>query len=73
MIAKMKSRAARCSFCGKSQGEVTQIVAGRPQAAHGVPRRLVGKSSFICNECVLRYKNILTSSEIKTSPASVVE
>jgi hypothetical protein len=59
MIARMKARALRCSFCGKSRGEVDNIVAGAPHAANA--RR--GKSSFICNECVYRFNELLTSNE----------
>jgi ATP-dependent protease Clp ATPase subunit len=69
MIAKMKARKYRCSFCGRSQGEVGQIVAGAPQASHGVPRRMVGKSSFICDECVKRCNRIIAGLEITTAPA----
>jgi len=60
MIAKMKALGVRCSFCGKSRGEVTDIVAGSPHAAKG--RR--NKSSFICNECVRRFNQLLASNEI---------
>jgi len=70
MIAKIKAPGVRCSFCGKSRGEVTDIVAGAPHAAKA--RRTPGKSSFICNECVLRFNQLLASSEANTTlvPAS---
>jgi hypothetical protein len=64
MIAKMKARGVRCSFCGKSRSEVTDIVGGAPHAS-GAPRRMAGKSSFICNECVRYFNQLLASSEIK--------
>jgi transposase-like protein len=64
MIAKMKARGVRCSFCGKSRSEVTDIVGGAPHAS-GAPRRMAGKSSFICNECVRHFNQLLASSEIK--------
>jgi hypothetical protein len=36
-----------------------------------VPRRMVGKSVFICNECVLRCKSMITGSDIPgRSPAT---
>jgi transposase-like protein len=38
---------------------VSNIVVGSPHAAKG--RR--SKSSFICNECVRRFNQLLTSSE----------
>jgi ATP-dependent protease Clp ATPase subunit len=60
MIAKMKARGVRCSFCGKSRSEVSNIVAGAPHAANS--RR--NKSSFICNECVRRFNQLLASSEV---------
>jgi ATP-dependent protease Clp ATPase subunit len=69
MIAKVKAHTFRCSFCGRSQGEVGQIVAGAPQASRGVPRRMVGKSAFICSECVKRYSKIIAGSESSNTPA----
>jgi len=63
MIAKMKARGFSCSFCGKSKGEVANIVAGTPQRAPGVPKQMIGKSAFICNECVERYHEMVTSPE----------
>ncbi len=64
MIAKMKARGFSCSFCGRSKGEVANIVAGTPQRAPGVPKRMIGKSAFICNECVERYHEMVTSPEL---------
>jgi ATP-dependent protease Clp ATPase subunit len=69
MIAKMKARKYCCSFCGRSQGEVGQIVKGAPQASHGVPRRMVGKSAFICDECVMRCNRIIAGTESTNAPA----
>jgi hypothetical protein len=71
MIAKMKARGFRCSFCGKSNGEVSAIVAGAPQAAPGVPRQMIGKSAFICNECVKHYHQIMTGPEVRSTPVVV--
>jgi hypothetical protein len=71
MIAKMKARGFHCSFCGKAKGEVSSIVAGAPQAAPGVPRQMIGKSAFICNECVRLYHQIMTAPELPTSTAVV--
>ena len=63
MIAKMKARGFSCSFCGRSKGEVANIVAGTPQRAPGVPKQMIGKCAFICNECVERYHAMVTSAE----------
>jgi hypothetical protein len=71
MIAKMKAQGFHCSFCGKARGEVSSIVAGAPQAAPGVPRQMIGKSAFICNECVRRYHQIMTAGEHPIRPAVV--
>jgi hypothetical protein len=71
MIAKMKARGFHCSFCGKEKGEVSSIVAGSPQAAPGVPRQMIGKSAFICNECVRLYHQRITASELVT-PVAVI-
>ena len=70
MLAKVEARKNRCSFCGRARTEVSELVAGAPQAAPGVPRRMVGKSAFICNECVLRCKNIMTASDISARPVT---
>jgi len=70
MIAKMKARGFSCSFCGRSKGEVANIVTGTPQRGPGVPKRMIGKSAFICNECVERYHEMVTGPEISQhSPA----
>jgi len=62
MIARMKAQGVCCSFCGKSRGEVSDIVAGAPHTATG--RRARKKSSFICNECVRRFRHLLANSEV---------
>lgn len=64
MIAKMKARGFRCSFCGRSKGEVANIMAGTPQRAAGVPRKMIGKSAFICNECVRHYYQMVTGPKV---------
>jgi len=69
MIAKMKASAFCCSFCGKSKDEVTAMMAGAPAATAGVPRRMIGKSAFICNECVQHYYQKLSAPELPTNPA----
>jgi hypothetical protein len=68
MIAKMKARGFCCSFCGKSRDEVSAMMAGAPPATAGVPRPMIGKSAFICNECVQRYSQKLTAPDVPTTP-----
>jgi len=69
MIARMKGSGVRCSFCGKSRGEVAEIVAGAPHAAK--TRR--PKSSFICNECIRRFNQLLASDEATLVSASTLK
>ena len=71
MIAKMKARGFRCSFCGRAKGEVANIMAGTPQHTPGVPKQMVGKSAFICNECVSRYYQLVSNQEIATATSVV--
>ncbi len=71
MIAKMKARGFRCSFCGRSRDEVANIMAGTPQRMPGVPRQMIGKSAFICDECVRRYYQMVTGTEVSKTPVVV--
>jgi len=68
MIAKMKARGFCCSFCGRSKDEVANIMAGTPQHAPGVPRKMIGKSAFICDECVRRYYQMVSSPRPRSAP-----
>jgi len=43
-------------------------VTGTPQRAPGVPRRMIGKSAFICDECVRHYYQIVTGAEVSQPP-----
>ena len=70
MIAKMKARGFSCSFCGRAKGEVANIVTGTPQRAPGVPKRMIGKSAFICNECIAHYRQLVRRPDL--SPSSSV-
>ena len=45
------------------------MMTGAPQAAAGVPQGMIGKSAFICNECVHQYYQKLSAPEIPSSPA----
>jgi hypothetical protein len=71
MIAKMKAKGVCCSFCGRSRGEVANIMAGTPQRTPGVPKQMIGKSAFICDECVRRYYQIVTGTDISKAPVVV--
>lgn len=71
MIAKMKARGFRCSFCGRSKGEVANIMAGTPQHAPGVTKKTVAKIAFICNECVRHYYQMVTGTELSSSAVIV--
>jgi hypothetical protein len=73
MIAKMRARGFSCSFCGRSKGEVANIVSGTPQRAPGVPQQMIGKSAFICNECVERYREIVPGPELPRHPAVITK
>jgi hypothetical protein len=73
MIAKMKARGFSCSFCGRSKGEVANIVTGTPQRAPGVPKRMIGKSAFICNECVEHYHQLVSSPELSHNTAAITK
>ena len=53
---------------GKSKDEVSAMMAGAPTAAAGVPRRMLGKSAFICSECVQRYYQKMTAPDIPINP-----
>lgn len=48
-----------CSFCGKSQHEVTKLIAG--------------PAVFICNECVSLCNEIIRSDEVKKLAAEAAE
>jgi ATP-dependent protease Clp ATPase subunit len=71
MIAKMKARGFSCSFCGRSKDEVANIVSGTPQRSPGVPKQMIGKSAFICNECVEHYRQMVTRPELPQGPAAI--
>ena len=64
MIAKMKAFGFSCSFCGRSKGEVANIVSGTPQRTAGVPKQMIGKTAFICNECVQRYREMAITPDV---------
>ena len=73
MIAKMKAHGFSCSFCGRSKGEVANIVTGTPQRAPGVPKQMIGKSAFICNECVELYYEMVTGPKLPGNSAVITK
>lgn len=60
MIAKMRAGGFACSFCGRSKGEVANIMAGTPARTRELPKQMIGRA-FICNECVSRYYQMVTA------------
>jgi len=70
MIAKVKALGFRCSFCGRSKGEVANIMAGMPQRTHGAGQT-ISKSAFICDECVRRYYQMVTGVQLPGTQALV--
>lgn len=46
---EVKTELLHCSFCGKSQDEVTIIIAGSPTVTQ----------AYICNKCVAICNNII--------------
>lgn len=73
MIAKMKAQGFSCSFCGRSKGEVANIIAGTPQRAAGVPRQMIGKSAFICNECIEHYRQIVSNPDVSRNSVAITK
>jgi hypothetical protein len=37
----------------------------------GVPRQMIGKSAFICDECVRRYYQMVDGAELSATPVVV--
>lgn len=72
MIAKMKAHGFCCSFCGRSKDQVENIMAGSPPRIPGIQKPSARKSAFICNECVRRYYQLVTATEI-TAPVVAPE
>ncbi len=48
----------KCSFCNKTQNEVSRLIAGKPQKDIDGTTRTV----FICDECIDLCKSVLTES-----------
>jgi ATP-dependent Clp protease ATP-binding subunit ClpX len=58
----MRIRKLRCSFCRKTENQVSKLVAG--------PRLIVGPRRYICNECVTVANSIMQSNPPPTPAIS---
>ena len=58
----MRIRKLRCSFCRKTEDEISKLVAG--------PRLIVGPKLYICNECVAVANSIMQGKPPPTRAAS---
>lgn len=47
----MRIRKLRCSFCRKTEDQISKLVAG--------PRSVVGPRIYMCNECVAAASSIM--------------
>ena len=56
----MRIRKLRCSFCRKTEDQVSKLVAG--------PRLIVGPRLYICNECVAVADSIMQGN-LPAAPA----
>jgi len=63
----MRIRKLRCSFCRKSEDQISKLVAG--------PRLIVYSRTYICNECVAAASSIMEGNLPSTStvPRSVLQ
>ncbi|HKE55105.1 MAG TPA: hypothetical protein VKB46_00325 [Pyrinomonadaceae bacterium] len=46
-------------------------MAGTPQRMPGVPSKMIGKSAFICDECVRHYYELVAGAKLSGGPAAV--
>lgn len=58
----MRMRKLKCSFCRKTEDEVSKMVAG--------PRSIVGPRLYICNECVAVANSIMQGNSPPAPVAS---
>jgi ATP-dependent Clp protease ATP-binding subunit ClpX len=58
----MRIRKLRCSFCRKTEVQVSKLVAG--------PRLIVGPKLYICNECVAVANSIMQGNPPPTPAVS---
>ena len=62
MIAKMKARGLAVRFAAGRKARSQTSWRERPSARPEFLKRMIGKSAFICNECVERYHKMVTES-----------
>ena len=58
----MRIRKLRCSFCRKTEDQISKLVAG--------PRSITGPRLYICNECVAVANSIMQGNPPPTPTAS---
>lgn len=58
----MRIRKLRCSFCRKTEDQVSKLVVG--------PRFIVGPKLYICNECVAVANSIMQGNPPSTPAVS---
>lgn len=58
----MSIRKMRCSFCRKTEDEISKLVAG--------PMLFYGPTLYICNECVAAAESIMRADSPSTRPVS---
>jgi len=58
----MRIRKLRCSFCRKTEDQISKLVAG--------PRLIVGPKLYICNECVAVANSIMQGNPPPTPAVS---
>jgi len=58
----MRIRKLRCSFCRKTEDQISKLVAG--------PRPIVGPKLYICNECVVVANSIMQGNPPPTPAVS---
>ena len=63
----MRIRQLRCSFCRKTEEQISKLVAG--------PRLIVGPRLYICNECVALANSIMqgNASPTPAPPRSLLQ
>jgi ATP-dependent protease Clp ATPase subunit len=58
----MRIRKLRCSFCRKTEDQISRLVAGR--------RMIVGLKLYICNECIAVANSIMQGNPPPTPAVS---
>lgn len=58
----MRIRKLRCSFCRKTEDQISKLVAG--------PRLIIGPKLYLCNECVAIANAIMNGNPPPTPAVS---